>query len=653
MRAHIHPSLWVAVAALCVTSLTCLHVSRAQTRAGARGDALADAVYRVEDLTKGLRFDPPLISIEESVADPNKVFVGTHNGRIYVSSDGGESWVEDAIRIDRVRFNGARYRHRATLSLDKVPFLRGDISPSPGQVFSFQKLIDLDRQLPQASWIIQSRFDRDVYGGLRPRGFIAPDSHDRASWRLNEVFQRQNGRGVGLSWRGWVDEKAVGDQAVQFIVVHPRYPDVIFAGTQGGLHRSLDGGDSWPMVMSGGSKLTGHVTHVAISPADASEIWVGTKQGLRLTRNGGETFSIPTNPFLAESEVRWISFHPRDPKVVYVGISWGMLKTTDGGETFDVTYFNSWPALSSVRAILIDPHRPSRVVLGTDDGLMLSEDSGGRFRRIGGLLFMEKQVNSVLQGFRPGHYLASTQSDIWQTFDGGETWRSAFFGDGPWKIRRVIKSATKPYSFLLLTQAEILRLTLTPPERLDDSLFEALLDREYREPSIHELIEGGLRLAGVHPSDINAIQKRAPISQLLPEIEVSLGQRSAPISFQVNNYLIGEERSNVNDGLFDDQTFAAFAWWDLSKAFFHPRELDRAPGVKSSLKLATNLRNEVISLFKERRQLIRSLTLQPREGRALYMRLLRLEELTVYLNVLCNGRLPPIKASEAYLNHAW
>lgn len=629
-----------------------LNSSQAQPKWSQDTHAL-EGVFWVEDVTKGLRFDPPLISIAESSIDPNQVFVGTHNGRIFISRDGGDSWIEDAIRTDRISFLGSTHRHQSTLELDKEPFLKGDIAPSPGQVFSFQTLIDLDRQLPQAGWIIQRRFDQDVEGGLRPKGFLSAHTAERSSWRLNDVVEDIKGFGIGVDWHSWVADKSVKDQAIQYITPHSTYPDVIFAATEGGLHRSLDAGDSWPSIMSGGSRDASHVTHVKISPLDVRQIWAGTKQGLRISYNGGETFEIPSNPFVNDSEIRWISFHPQNPMIVYVGLSWGMLKTTDHGATFDVVYYESWPALSSIRAILIDPYRPHRIILGTDDGLMLSEDDGTSYRRIGGLLFMEKKVISVIQGFKPGHHFAATQSDIWQTFDGGQTWSSAFFGDGPWKIQRVIKSASKPYSLWVLTYAEILRLTLTPPEHLDASLFENLLDREYREPQVQELIDGALERAGVHPNHLSSFQKRAPWSQLIPEIQFTYAQRSAPIRFQVNNYLIGEERSNFNDSVFDDQTLAAFAWWDLSKALFHPQELDRPRGLKKSFQLATSLRNEVISLFKERRQLLRSLTLQPRSGRALYMRLLRLEELTVYLNMLCHGRLPPISASEAYVNRSW
>ena len=636
-----------------LAALLCLGLSASAQAQGWRASQLEGAVYRVEDLTRGLRFDPPLTSIAQSGVDPSLLFVGTHNGRVYVSQDGGDSWVEDAIRTDRVKFLGAQHRHVSRLKLDPPPFLKGDISPSPGQVFSFQELIDLNRQLPQASWIIQRRFDRDVEGGLRPMGFMSHHGHARGSWRLQSAIARSGGYEIGVSWRDWVSDKSVEDQAVKQLAPHPRYAEVVFASTEGGLHRSTDRGDSWPLIVSGGNKAARSISYVAVSPRDPLELWIGTRQGLKVSQDGGETLNIPTNPLAAESEIRWISFHPKDPQTVYVALSWGMLKTSDGGASFGVIYYNSWPALSSVRRVLIDPYKPNRVLVGTDDGLMLSEDDGESFERVGGLLFMEKQITAVIQGFAPGHHFAATRSDVWQTFDGGRTWRSAYFGDGPWRIQNLIRSRGRERSLWLLTEGEILKLTAQAPERIDPSLMSEITDREHREPSVTELVEGALKRAGIHPSELHELLRSAPLGQLLPRLELRFAQRSAPIGFQVNNYLIGSELTNFNEASFDDQTFAAYAWWDLAKLLYHPQELSRPASVKASLKLSRELHAEVINLYKERRQLLRALSLQPERGRAHYMRLLRLEELTVYLNTICNGRLPPINATEAYLSGSW
>ena len=68
--------------------------------------------FFIDDVTRGLRFEPPLLSIAESPSAPNTLYVGTQNGRLYVSNDGGESWLENTVRVPRNTFLGSIHRHQ-------------------------------------------------------------------------------------------------------------------------------------------------------------------------------------------------------------------------------------------------------------------------------------------------------------------------------------------------------------------------------------------------------------------------------------------------------------------------------------------------------------------------------------------------------------
>ena len=62
---------------------------------------------QVEDMTRGIRFAGPFTSLAQSSSDPNRLYLGTRDGRVHVSRDGGLNWEEVQIHTKRSLFVGA------------------------------------------------------------------------------------------------------------------------------------------------------------------------------------------------------------------------------------------------------------------------------------------------------------------------------------------------------------------------------------------------------------------------------------------------------------------------------------------------------------------------------------------------------------------
>ena len=86
------------------------------------------------------------------------------------------------------------------------------------------------------------------------------------------------------------------DPEVRAILVHPDDPLIVFAGTQAGVYRSEDGGDSWRSLCLPGPLQT--VWSIALSPSDPETMFVGV-EGFAIwrSRDGGATWlqlDVPT-----------------------------------------------------------------------------------------------------------------------------------------------------------------------------------------------------------------------------------------------------------------------------------------------------------------------------------------------------------------------
>ena len=196
-------------------------------------------------------------------------------------------------------------------------------------------------------------------------------------------------------------ERLVGND-LECVVAHPDRPGRVFCGTFGaGLHRSIDGGDSWERVGAeaidpeeapetaerrGAGGVS--VMSVAVDPADPDTVWVGTEpSALFRSTDGGASWervggiadhpsagewAFPPRPYT--HHVRWIEVDPHDPDRVYVSIEAGaLLVTADAGETWIERPPGSRRDNHTLAA---HPDTEGRVYAAAGDGYAESTDGG-------------------------------------------------------------------------------------------------------------------------------------------------------------------------------------------------------------------------------------------------------------------------------------
>lgn len=132
---------------------------------------------------------------------------------------------------------------------------------------------------------------------------------------------------------------------VRALLVHPKDPRVIYAGTQAGPYRSDDRGDHWEALEAPGDGLD--VWSLAFHPGDANVIYAGfepcaihrSTDGGASWRNmntGGVVFPHITTQMTPDAKrVIGISADPSEPADVYAAVEvGGLLASRDGGESW-------------------------------------------------------------------------------------------------------------------------------------------------------------------------------------------------------------------------------------------------------------------------------------------------------------------------------
>ncbi len=148
-------------------------------------------------------------------------------------------------------------------------------------------------------------------------------------------------------------------------------------GPGSGLWRTDDGGDTWKPVAGGFPAAGLGRVGVAIAPSDPRRVYalVDAKEGgLYASADGGATWTRAS----ADRRIwerGWyfggVTVDPRDAGTVYA-CDVALYRSTDGGRTF--LPLKGAPGGDDYHQLWIDPAEPRRMILGTDQGAVVSVD---------------------------------------------------------------------------------------------------------------------------------------------------------------------------------------------------------------------------------------------------------------------------------------
>lgn len=182
------------------------------------------------------------------------------------------------------------------------------------------------------------------------------------------------------------------------VEIDPNHPNIVWAGlwqtrqgpwengawdgSQGGLFKSTDGGDTWTQVKGGG--LPDGITQVdiTIAPSDSTRIYAtvatGRPVGIYRSEDGGKTWVKTTEDprpaaRIGGGDLPVPKVDPTNPNVLYT-CSTVVWKSSDGGKTW--FGLRGAPGGDDYQNIWINPKNPEILLLTSDQGAIVSQNGG-------------------------------------------------------------------------------------------------------------------------------------------------------------------------------------------------------------------------------------------------------------------------------------
>ncbi len=217
----------------------------------------------------------------------------------------------------------------------------------------------------------------------------------------------------------------------------------LYVGTIGeGLWRSLDGGASFSRAANV-MFVECHVRALAVHPENPRTLFLGSEQGVLVSRDGAENWERLRAPLLSGRQIWSILISPHNPKIMVVGACPARLyRTADGGQTWaeaSVKMVQDCPRImfTRVTSLLVDPASGESWWAGVEiDGLYRSQDWENWHATGQGL--SSRDIHA-LAWTGPGRLLAATNNDLNLSTDAGETWKPLHIEQSmPWAYCRTL-----------------------------------------------------------------------------------------------------------------------------------------------------------------------------------------------------------------------
>jgi len=340
--------------------------------------------------------------------NPNRIFLGTSTGVIFVSDDSGHNWS---------RF--AKLGSGDDYVLDHIAF-----DPQNS------------RSIFVSAWSVQDQNAGDVFrshnGGkdwevlpamrgksVRAMAVSASDSKVVVAGALDGVYRSTDG---GNAWQRISPNDGIVKN-IESIAVDPKDPNVVYAGTWHLAWKTSDGGANWQHINKGMIDDS-DVFSIIVSSANPSEVFASACSGIYKSVSGGDQFEkIKGIPFTAR-RTRVLKQDPSNPAIVYAGTTEGLWKSVDEGK--------NWKRVSNpevvVNDVLIDPRNSQHVLLATDrSGVLASDDSAATFtpsnhgyshRYVSAILADSKEPNTLYIGLVNDREFGG----VFFSHDGGQNW---------------------------------------------------------------------------------------------------------------------------------------------------------------------------------------------------------------------------------------
>jgi hypothetical protein len=462
---------------------------------------------------------------------------------------------------------------------------------------------------------------------------------------------------------------------VTCVLISSNNRSVIYMGTEKGIFKTNDGGDSWQMVL----KVKGYNPKVNLLFEDNQGlVYAATGEGLFLSRNqgiswqrlfrgkdakendcqdaivlsnGGIYLGTEACLFVSKDKARtWqkssgrlkdraiVAFaYDKYNDIIYVAAEDGIYKINKGQDSYERIFLSPVSQIEEkpeedinegegvsindcvIRYIEIELNSPEKIYLATNRGVYKSKDFGSTWEAMPEFGLLSKEIK-FLRVSKTSYIYAVTKSGIF------------VYKKERWEELSLRLPVTEIHSVAFDNQDNLYACTakgLFKATQQDGLELNKIKEENYfkDEPTVQQLHQAAMEYAGViDPKRIEDHRRKARIKAVLPELTLDYEKT-------ISTY------TSVNSTRF---SVGPWDWgvtlnWNLSDLIWSEQQRLIDSQVRLMVQLRNDILDEVNKLYFERRRLKMELLSANLDSKKRMEKELKLEELTASLDALTGG----------------
>jgi photosystem II stability/assembly factor-like uncharacterized protein len=372
---------------------------------------------------------------------PNFVYLGTTDGHVFGSEDGGRHW-------QLLGLAGAA--HNAIVTAILVDPRHSDLlfasiwtREKEGEGGGIYRSTDRGRSWQPAGLV-----------GHAVRAFVtAPSDPDTlVAGALDGVFRS---RDAGKNWEMITPANDPELRNFDSLAIDPQDPEIIYAGTFHLPWKTVDGGRDWAAIHEGMIDDS-DVLSLAVNPSNQEQVFASACSGIYRSDDAGAHWKRIQGIPDSSKRTLVIRFDPRETNTLYAGTTDGLWKSTEGGARWRRVSPSNWvvnalAVLPATDALKSDERTApeqsyAHVLIGTEQqGVLVSDGSTDNFEAANEGFDHRRVVSLVVDRENPnrlGAVLANASDAVVVSDDAGETWAPLGSGLAPASVRRLFSTPT-------------------------------------------------------------------------------------------------------------------------------------------------------------------------------------------------------------------